>query len=285
MKKLRFATAGIPISTEPRDTLNGIKRVRELGLGGMELEFVRNVNVSKELAPKVKKLAEELDVTLTCHGSYFVNLNSLEKEKRKASTQRILAAARRAWESGAFSVTFHAAFYQKTEPKKVYENVKTELKKITETLARESNKIWVRPETTGKPSQFGTVEEIVSLSRELEQVLPCIDFSHLYARSNGKFNSFKDFSGVLELIEKDLGKKALKELHCHVSGIEFGEKGERKHLILEKSKFNYVELLRAFKEFNCAGVIVCESPSIERDALLLKSTFDQNQNIKNHPLQ
>jgi len=273
MKKLRFATAGIPLSTEPRSTLDGIKRVRELGLDGMELEFVHNVNISKEFAPKVKKLAAELDVSLTCHGSYFVNLNSQEKEKIKASTQRILAAARRANECGAYSVTFHAAFYQKTEPKKVFENVKSELQKITSTLKAEGNKIWVRPETTGKPSQFGTVEEIVSLSQELGQVLPCIDFSHLYARSNGKFNSFEDFSSVFELMEKDLGKSSLKELHCHVSGIEFTEKGERKHLILEESKFNYVELLRAFREFNCAGVVVCESPSIEDDALRLKSAF------------
>jgi len=275
MKKLRFATAGIPLSTDPRNTLNGIKKVRELGLDGMELEFVRNINVKKELAPQVKKLSEKLDLKLTCHGSFFVNLNSMKKEKISASRQRILASARRANECGAFSVTFHAAFYQKTEPKKVYENVKAEMKKITETLKSEGNKIWVRPETTGKPSQFGTIEEIVSLSRELEQVFPCVDFSHLYARSNGKFNSFEDFSSVLELMEKQLGKSSLNELHCHVSGIEFSEKGERKHLVLKESKFNYVGLLRAFKEFNCAGVIVCESPNLEDDALLLKKEFSK----------
>jgi len=273
VKKLGFSTAGIPLSTDPRNTLNGINRVKELGLNGMELEFVRNVNVKKELAPKVKTLAKKLDLNLTCHGSFYVNLNSMEQEKRNASIQRILAGARRAWECGAQSITFHAAFYQKTDPKKVYSAVKESLEKITETLSSEGNKIWVRPETTGKGTQFGTVEEIVSLSMELEQVMPCIDFSHLYARSNGKFNSFEDFSGVLEHMEKNLGKSSLKELHCHVSGIEYGAKGERKHLILKESKFNYVELLRAFKEFGCAGAIVCESPNIEVDALILSKTF------------
>ena len=280
MKELKFATAGIPLSTQPRDTLNGIKRVKELGLDGMELEFVRNVNVSEQTAPKIRELSRSLGVTLTCHGSYFINLNSAESEKREASIQRILAAARRAWQAGAYSLTFHAAFYQKTEPKKVYENVKGALLKITKTLKSEDNKIWVRPETTGKPTQFGTVEEIISLSQELEQVMPCIDFSHLHARSNGKMNSYQEFSSVLEKVEAGLGKKALKEMHCHVSGIAYSEKGERNHLNLKESDFNYVELLRAFRNFNAAGVVVCESPSIEGDALLLKRAFES---VKKEP--
>jgi len=275
MKELKFATAGIPLSTQPRETLNGIKRVKELGLTGMELEFVRNVNVSEQLALKAKELAHSLGVTLTCHGSYFINLNSAEKEKREASIQRILAAARRAWQSGAYSLTFHAAFYQKTDPKKTYENVKESLGKIVETLKSENNKIWVRPETTGKPTQFGTLEEIISLSQELPQVMPCIDFSHLHARSNGKMNSYKEFSSVFEKLEAGLGKKALKEMHSHVSGIAYSEKGERNHLNLKESDFNYVELLRVFGDFNAAGVVVCESPSIEGDALLLKREYSK----------
>jgi len=275
MRELKFATAGIPLSTQPRETLNGIKRVKELGLAGMELEFVRNVNVSEQLALKAKELAHSLGVTLTCHGSYFINLNSAEKEKREASIQRILAAARRARQSGAYSLTFHAAFYQKTDPKEAYENVKESLGKIVEILKSESNKIWVRPETTGKPTQFGTLEEIIALSEELPQLMPCIDFSHLHARSNGKMNSYKEFSSVFEKLEAGLGKMALKEMHCHVSGIAYSEKGERNHLNLKESDFNYIELLRAFRDFNAAGVVVCESPSIEGDALLLKSEYSK----------
>lgn len=273
MKGLLFATAGIPLSTKPYNTINGIKRVRELGLDAMELEFVRNVNVSKELAPQIKKTAQENNLALTCHGSYFINLNSLEKEKRQASKKRVLDAARRAWECGAFSLTFHAAFYQKIEPAKVYDTVKNALKEIVEELKKEKNSIWIRPETTGKAAQFGSLKEIVSLSQELEQVMPCIDFSHLHARYNGKMNSYDEFCSTLGLVERELGKRALKEMHCHVSGIEYSEKGERHHLNLKESDFNYKELLKAFREFKCAGVVVSESPSIEGDALLLKKEY------------
>ncbi len=270
---LLFGTAGIPLSTAPSNTVNGVKHVRALGLDAMELEFVRSVNVSEELAPQVKRTAQEGSVALTCHASYFINLNSSEKKKREASKKRILDAARRAWECGAFSVCFHAAFYQKQEPGKVYSAVKDSLQEIVSVLRAEKNEIWVRPETTGKRSQFGSLEELVELSSELDGVLPCIDFSHLHARSAGKMNSAEEFRSALELVEKKLGKNALKEMHCHVSGIAYSDKGEKHHLNLEESDLKYRELLRALKEFGCKGVVISESPNIEGDALLLKKEF------------
>ena len=72
-----------------------------------------------------------------------------------------------------------------------------------------------------------------------------------------------------------LGKSFLKNLHCHVSGIEYTNKGERKHLFLKDSDLKYKELLMALKEMDCRGIIVCESPNIEDDALLLKKTFEE----------
>ncbi len=276
MKKissLLFGTAGIPISTEPRNTINGIKQVSKLDLGSMELEFVQNVNISKEAAPEVKKAAEENDIVLTCHGSYFINLNAVEPEKRGASRSRIIQAATRLFECGGYSVCFHPAFYLKDSPEIAYKNTKEQLKKTIKELRDKGIEIWIRPETTGKGSQFGTLLEICKLSAEIEMVMPCIDFSHLHARSNGKENTYDEFKKSLSTVEKFLGKEGLKNLHCHISGIAYGEKGEKHHLILEESDFNYKELLRALKEFKCAGAITCESPNIEEDALLLNKTY------------
>ncbi|VVB76071.1 endonuclease 4 [uncultured archaeon] len=275
-KKLLFATAGIPISTpQPHTTIDGLNKVKSLGLSGMELEFVHSVNISSEKAPLVKKVSEENGLTLSCHGSYYINLNAVEKDKLDASVERVLASARRAEESGAFSMTFHAGFYLKDSSKKTFSNIKTQLAEIVSELRATKNKIWVSPETTGKNKQFGSLEELLSLSSQLDQVLPCIDFSHLHARSGGKFNSYNEFRGEFEKCEKALGKEFLKNLHCHVSGIAYSEKGEKNHLVLKESDFKYKELMQALKDFNCAGVIVCESPNIEQDALLLKKTFEE----------
>jgi deoxyribonuclease-4 len=274
-KELLFGTAGIPISTQPPDTVNGIKRVRELGLACMELEFVRQVNISKQKAPEVKKTAEQSNVILTCHGQYYINLNSEDNAKRKASEERILNAARIAWLCGGRSVTFHAAYLGGMQREKVYETVKESLLKICKILKDEENKIEIRPELTGKTSQFGDLHELIKMSNEIEQVWPCIDFAHYHARFNGKYNTYKEFALVFDELEKGLGNEMLKNMHVHMSGIKYGAKGELSHLELKDSDMNYKDLMKVFKDYKIAGYVISESPNIEKDALLMKKTYEE----------
>ena len=63
--KLNFATAGIPLSTKKPSTIEGIKRVKELDLDAMELEFVHSINITKEKSPEVNKTARENNILLT----------------------------------------------------------------------------------------------------------------------------------------------------------------------------------------------------------------------------
>ncbi len=274
-EKLLIGTAGIPLSTKNPSTKNGIKRVKELNLDCMELEFVRRIHVSEEKAPEIKKTAEKEKIELTVHAPYYINLNSDETKKYHASIHYIYSSARIGSLCGAKSITFHAGYYMKQEPKKVFEKIKKGTKEIQNKLKDEGIEIWLRPETTGKPVQWGSIEEIVSLSEEIELVQPCIDFSHLFARSAGKKNSKEYFDSVLSLIESRLGKKALNELHIHLSGIAFSAKGEKNHLILNESSLNYKAVLKALKDFKVKGWLVCESPNIEEDALLLKKEFEK----------
>ena len=273
MKQLFFGTAGIPISTEPHNTANGIRRVKELGLGVMELEFVHSVNISKEKAPDMKDVMKKEGVLLTCHGQYYINLNSKEKAKLEASKKRIINAATIANLCGAHSVTFHPAFFMGMENEKVYSNVKKAMKEILKVLKDDGNTIRISPETTGKPTQFGSYKDLLRMSEELENVAPCFDFSHIYARTNGRYNTTEEFREILSDVEKSLGKEGLHNMHIHLSGIAYGPKGEKNHLILKECDLNYKHLLKVWKEFKIKGCVICESPNIEDDALLLKKTY------------
>lgn len=273
---LLFGTAGIPISTpKPATSVNGVLRVRELGLDAMELEFVRGVKMSNELAYKVRSVSEAAKVVLTAHAPYYINLNSPDKSKVEASINRILDTARVAHKAGGWSIVFHPAYYGKDPPEIVYDRVKEALKRIIKTLKDEGVEIWVRPETSGGLAEFGSLEEVVKLSQEIENVLPCIDFAHIHARSKGKYNSYNEFTEILNYLEKELGKEVLKNMHIHFSGIEYGDKGEVKHLNLEESDFKYRELVKALKDHSIEGVIISESPNIEGDAILLKKVYNE----------
>ena len=240
----------------------------------MELEFVQGVRMKPELAIKVNKVREKLGLELTVHAPYFINLSSHDQEKIDKSIKRIIDSAKIGSLAGARSVTFHAAFYQDESQRKVYDNVRKALEAILEALDREGIKIDIRPETTGKPTQFGTLEEILKLSEEFPgRIYPCIDFAHLHARSNGKENSYDEFINTLEQVENVLGREALNNMHIHVSGIAYGKKGEKYHLNLNESDMRYRELIKAFIDKDIKGCVISESPNLEQDARLLKETY------------
>lgn len=270
---LLFGTAGVPLSSKDRSSEGGIRRNRELNLGALELEFVQGVRMGEEKARKVGAIAQEEGIALSCHGPYYINLNSREPEKITASRDRILHTARISQILGVRSVIFHPAFNHEDSPEVVLARVVRELTTVREILDAEKNDVILRPETTGKGTQFGDLVQTIRIAQEVPGVLPCIDFSHLHARTNGQYNSYDEFCEILNETAEGLGDRWVKNVHFHISGIEYGLKGEKKHLVLKDSDLRYEELVKAIKTFGVEGLAICESPNLEEDALLLQQTY------------
>lgn len=271
LDKLNFLTAGMPLATGKGSYPEAFGILKDLNLDGMEMEFVHGVRITDKSKDFIKSNSENL--VITAHGPFYINLNSKEEEKIDASVGRIIDTARVAEDVGAYSITYHAAFYMGKDKEIVYNQVKNQTQRIVDILEKEKINVWIRPETTGKATQWGDFEEIIRLSKEFEQVLPCIDFSHIHARTGGQYNTYDEIAYVLERIGKELGVQALENFHGHLAGIEYTDKGERQHLILEESDMNYQAVLKALKDFNVKGALVCESPNIEDDAQILKEYY------------
>ncbi|HLB28115.1 MAG TPA: TIM barrel protein, partial [Dehalococcoidales bacterium] len=203
---------------------------------------------------------------------YYINFNAREPEKLAASQERLLQTARIGKICGAQSAVFHTAFYLGDAPETAYETIKQRLKETLDKLRKENNTVTIRPELMGKPSQFGTLDEILKLSTELEGVAPCIDFAHCHART-GAFNTYPEFTALLEQVKNKLGKAALENMHIHFSGINYGARGEKNHLDFAEADLNYKDLLKALIDYDVKGLVICESPSLEKDALLLQETY------------
>jgi deoxyribonuclease-4 len=275
MARLLFGTGGVPFSAaKPRSTVNGIKRIAEIGLGCMELEFVYGVRMPDGEAAQVADTARKLKIRLTCHAPYYINLNAHENDKLVSSQDRLLQTAHVAHLCGVTDIAFHAAFYMKDNPEEVYPRLKKLLTGLISEIHKENRYILLRPELMGKGSQFGSLEELLNLCSEVEGLAPCIDFAHLHSR-NGKYNSYYEFKGALNQVEKKLGRSALDNMHIHLSGINYGKAGELSHLNLRESDLNYSELLQALKEVDAKGVVICESPNLEEDALHLMDTYQK----------
>lgn len=270
--RLLFGTAGVPDSTPQTSTLSALPHIRSLGLDALEMEFVRGVKIGSDTAAKIAVKAQALEVSLSAHAPYYVNLNSPEPGKRLQSQDHLLRSARAAALCGAKSVVFHAGYYGLSTPEKTHEAVRREIGQVLSALRAERNPVTMRIETMGKSSQYGTLDEVLTLCREVEGLQPCLDFSHMHARE-GKANTYLEFHRILRKVEKRLGKSALKTIHIHISGIEYNPKGEIRHLNLPDSDFRYHEWIQALGDFDVRGTVICESPARETDAAMLKDLY------------
>ncbi|AYD40054.1 AP endonuclease [Clostridium fermenticellae] len=270
MDKLLFGISGLPHGngTQKFNYSSGIEYLKSLNLDAMELPFVRSVNVTDKNKESILETKIKNNFYLSAHGSYYVNLNADEDEKQNKSLERIIKCANGLSKINGRSLVFHPGFYLKDSKEEAYSTIKSNLLKLPH------DTIDYRLETTGKASQFGSLEELVSLCREIPSCKLCIDFSHIHARYNGSLKSYDDFAKILQYVKSNLGEDALKDMHIHMSGIRYSAKGERNHLPLKESDFNYIDCLRAFKDFDIKGCIICESPILEDDALLLKETYE-----------
>ena len=242
--------------------LKGIRKVARMKLDCMEVEFTYGVRMSMDAAREVGALAKAKGISLSVHAPYYINLASDEKEKIVASQQRILDSCERAAAFGARSVVFHAGFYQKKTAEQTYALIKKAVLEIQKKISKNKWEVQLCPEVTGKPSQFGSVEELLKLKKETRCGI-CVDFAHLYARQQGDI----DYSQIL--------KKLPRKFHAHFSGIEYGPKGERKHLKTTKKFFE--PLAQALLKTKRDITLICESPQPYRDAAMMKrvlNTFD-----------
>ena len=139
MNKLHFVTAGLPLASENKGYKAGLEIIDNMDLDGLEVEFVHGVRMTEANQNLVKDFAQ--NKTVTCHGPYYINLNSQEQEKIEASITRIIETAQMGKKIGAYSITFHAAFYMGKNPEEVYKTVYSATEKICSALDKENNNI------------------------------------------------------------------------------------------------------------------------------------------------
>ena len=270
-----FGTVGSPKSTpkKPGGSVGGVMQNAALGLYCLELGWVRSVRVSEQTCEKIKSTAEESGVAISVHAPYYINLNADDDEWPK-SRKRLMDAALFGNLAGATDIVFHPGSYFERPPDEVLPVAIERLRDCVDELRSAGNPVMLRPETMGKSAMLGSLNDTLQMSLEIEGVQPCFDVAHLFARpGDGSMNSYDHWARALESYGSKLGEDSLNQLHVHISGIDYGEKGEKEHQPLDESEFDYKSFLKALNDFNCQGRILCESPILEEDALICKSAW------------
>lgn len=273
----RFGTVGSPTSTpkKPGGSVGAVQRLAELGLDALELGWVQSVRVSEATCLEIRSAGEANSFSLSVHAPYFINLNADEQEWPK-SRKRLMDAAYYGNLAGATDIIFHPGSYFGRLPDEVLPLATERLRGCVAELRAAGNPAVLRPETMGKSAMLGSLEDTLTFSQAIPGVLPCLDFAHLHARAgDGSLNTYAEWMAILETYALALGQAALDNLHIHLSGIEYGPKGEKNHLTLEEADLDLRALFQALYAMGGRGRILCESPVMEDDALKMKQTWSE----------
>ncbi len=264
-----LGTAGIPNAVKGGSTVEALGFLRRIGLNALEVEFVRGVRMSPSQAEDVGAEAKKLGVRLSVHAPYFINLCSTESDKVEASKQRIIDSAHRAYLLGADAVAIHLGYYGKLGPEESFKRIRDALLDVRDRLRSMGVRgVALGGETMAKTTQFGTLDELIRLSKEVDVVKPYIDWAHLFARGGGKI----DYSFVLD----KLGSAGITHVNSHFEGLKKrGGAYVDVHDTVDVDAPPFRALAEAVLRKNTSITIICESPYLEEDALKMKKTLEE----------
>lgn len=261
MSKINLGPAG---NCAP-DTFKSLEKLKQIGLQSQEIEFTFGVQMKNDTAKKVGELRKKLGIELSIHAPYYINLGTEDKGKLKKSFDWIFLSCERGHHLGAKNIVFHPGFYGKNDPDTTFSIIAKNIKFLQKEIEKKKWHVVLAPETTGKLSAFGNLDEIIKLAKESHCGF-CVDFAHLFARKQGRI----DFASVLDKL------KSFKHIHSHFSSIAFTAKGEKNHLNISENKPSFTELAKEIlKRKNIDITIIAESPRTWMDSLDMKKILER----------
>lgn len=256
-----FAEAGF------KATVDAPRWLHEMGLNAYEYQCGRGVNIGEETARKIAAQAALHDIAMSLHAPYYINLSNRDEERVQKNIGYVLASCQAATWLGADRIVVHTGGVGKQSRTKAFENTKENVRDILNAVEQAGYTTTICLETMGKQSVIGSAEEIFELVALDDRLLPCIDFGHLNARTCGKCSTEEEFAQVLDLMENTIGTERARVFHSHFSHIEYGPKGEVRHLTFADEQYgpDFSPLAKLIAQRGWTPRFICESAGTQAE--------------------
>lgn len=251
--------------------------VKNMGLDAFEYSFGRGVLMSEEKALSIGKAFNENNVKISVHAPYYINFSNPDPEMIDKSIGYVVKSAEMVGLMGGNRIIIHPATQGKDTRENAFARALDNFKKLTDVIyATGMDNLLYCPETMGKYAQLGTVEEITEICKIDKIYVPTVDFGHVNSREGGSLKNKEDFIKRLQFMIDELGYDRMKHFHVHFSKIQYGAKGEIRHLNFDDEVYGpeFEPLADALIDLKLEPVIICESAGMQDvDALYMKNYY------------
>ncbi len=216
------------------------------------------------------ELATELDVLLSLHAPYYMDLleggEIAESSSNHLKWSMIIGKAME-----AKRVITHTGFYRGTK--------KNSLKMATATYSNfvkkygpDKNFPFLGVETSGKPEIFGTTDEVISIAKQVPEVEPILNVPHTHALNGGNLIEGKDFKNLLEMFQP----YAKGDMYLEYAGVEYDDTGERKLTAIKHGDLKFETFSEILMDYEKDLTLISCSPLLEHDAQYMNLIFMRN---------
>ncbi len=234
------------------------------------LELFWNLASSYIELQVLQDLAKELDVQITLHTPYYMDLVT-NGELTENSINYIIWGGILANEVGAKFVVNHVGLYGGLSKAEAMKNVIENVKYIKKRYRELKLKPKLGFEVSGKQVVFGSLEEILYLCKKVKGVLPIVNFAHIHARTNGGLKEQKDFQEIFDKISpfwKD-------EYYVHFAGVLYENGNETMIAPIKKGDLKFETLAHVILENEYNITIISSSPLLEHDAAYMRAIMER----------
>jgi deoxyribonuclease-4 len=275
MNKVLFGPAGYP--SEARGNVKRVFQIlTEAGIDALEYAAVHGLKTKEDKAKTIGELARDSGITMSMHAAYYISLASKTPRIRETSKERLVKALRFAPLMSVKRIVFHPGYLGGLSKDEAHVVIRDALRRVWETAGYQGGGAVLAPEIAGKLSAYGSIDQIIQLCQDVDGCIPTIDWAHLYARSQGEINDKQSYLKVLTRFEDDLGELFVNNMHFHISGITFTEKGEAAHRSLgQEWGPDILPLVEIVRECGYKPTFISESTNPLQGALYAKFLFEE----------
>lgn len=222
-----FGVAGVPTNYKGKFE-NMFPWLKSMGLNGFEIQCTYGFKISDDRREIINRLNGEFQFSM--HAPYYINLGSLNSTVVGRSKANMKEGIELAKSLNVNRIIFHpGGGHENTEQgrRKAIDQLVDAINEITSEI--DMGNVRLYPEIGGKTANLGSLDEIIEICSRCKFCYPCIDIAHLHAREIGSITSKEILKEKLLKIKNVIPEK-FKYIHFHAYTINYGDKGEIKHL-------------------------------------------------------
>ena len=254
------------------------KWIKNYGLDAYEYSFGHGYQMSTDKAREAGVLFRDFGVKMSIHAPFYINFANPSEEMYQKTQGYIYTGIKFLRAFGADKMVFHPASCGSLKREDALKLTKD---RFSETFSKmEEDKLldglFLCPETMGKTMQIGTWKEVIDLCLTNKHLVPTFDFGHINSLEQGSLKTTDDYKRILDYCIEKLGFDRTNNCHIHFSKIEYGPKGEIRHLNYDDKVYGpeFDNLARVLVDYKLSPRVICESMSqMPNDALIMKKIY------------